>query len=79
MKVRYSDLALAELDAILAAIQAENPDTAASFEARVRRVAERIGQFPEGAQEVAERPGYGACRSCVTLMSSTTSSTTMRC
>ncbi len=57
MKVRYSDLALAELDAILAAIQAENPDTAASFEARVRRVAERIGQFPEGAQEVAERPG----------------------
>ncbi len=26
-------------------------------ELAVRRVAERIGQFPEGAQEVAERPG----------------------
>jgi toxin ParE1/3/4 len=57
MKVRYSNLALAELDAILANIQAENPDAAASFQARVRRVVERIGQFPESAQEVAERPG----------------------
>lgn len=57
MKVRYSNLALVELDAILANIQAENPDAAASFQARVRRIVERIGQFPESAQEVAERPG----------------------
>jgi toxin ParE1/3/4 len=56
MKVRYSELALAELDAILANIHAENPGAAASFQARVRRVVERIGQFPEGAQEVSERP-----------------------
>ena len=57
MKVRYSNLALVELDAILANIHAENPDAAASFQARVRRVVERIAQFPEGAQEVAERAG----------------------
>ncbi len=56
MKVRYSNLALAELDAILAGIKAENPNAAASFQARVHRVVERVGQFPEGAQEVAERP-----------------------
>jgi toxin ParE1/3/4 len=48
---------LAALDAILADIHAENPHAAASFQARVRRVVERIGQFPEGAQEVAERLG----------------------
>ena len=57
MKVRYSDLALAEFDAILAGIKAENPNAAVSFQVRVRRVVERIGQFPEGAQEVAERAG----------------------
>ena len=57
MKVRYSELALLELDTILASIQAENRDAAANFEARVQRVVERIGQFPESAQEVAERPG----------------------
>ena len=38
MKVRYSNLALVELDAILANIHAENPDAAASFQARVHRV-----------------------------------------
>ena len=57
MKVRYSNIALAELDAILADIQAENPDAAAALEARVRRVVERIGQFPKSTQEVAERLG----------------------
>jgi toxin ParE1/3/4 len=46
-------LVLAELDAILEGMQA----TAERLNARVRQVAERIGQFPEGAQEVAERPG----------------------
>jgi plasmid stabilization system protein ParE len=57
MKVRYSNLALVELDAILANIQAENPDAAASFQARVRRVVERIGQFPESAQEACSPDG----------------------
>lgn len=57
MKVRYAKLALDELDAILAAIAAENPMAAARFERRIRRIVERIGQFPEAAQEVVERPG----------------------
>jgi len=57
MKVRLSKLALAELDAILSAIRAENPLAAARFEARIERVFERIAQFPKSAQEVEDRPG----------------------
>ena len=57
MKVRFSKLALAELDAILAEIRADNPGAAARFDERVRGVIERIAQFPEGAQEVEMRPG----------------------
>lgn len=57
MKVRYSKLALAELDDILADIHANNPDAAARFDDRVRRAVERIAQFPEGAQKVEKRPG----------------------
>ena len=50
-------LALAELEDILAGIAAENPAAAVRVRARVERVIERIAQFPEGAQEVAERLG----------------------
>ena len=57
MKVRYSKLALAELEDILADIHANNPVAAALFDERVQRVIERIAQFPEGAQEVETRPG----------------------
>jgi toxin ParE1/3/4 len=57
MKVTYSRLALAELEDILAGIAAENPAAAVRVRARVERVIERIAQFPEGAQEVAERLG----------------------
>jgi toxin ParE1/3/4 len=57
MKAIYSRLALAELEDILERIAAENPAAAVRFRARVERVIERIEQFPEGAQEVAERPG----------------------
>jgi toxin ParE1/3/4 len=57
VKVRYSKLALAELDTILAGIQAENPGAAVRLEARVHRVVTRINQFHQSAQEVAERPG----------------------
>ena len=57
MKVRLSKLALAELDAILTYIRAENPRAAARFEERIKRVLERIAQFPKGAQEVQNRPG----------------------
>jgi plasmid stabilization system protein ParE len=55
MKVTYSKLALAELEEILAGIAAENRAAAVRVRGRVERVIERIAQFPEGAQEVAER------------------------
>jgi toxin ParE1/3/4 len=57
MKVRFSKLALAELDFILSDIRSENPYAAARFDERLKRVFDRIGQFPEGAQPVENRPG----------------------
>jgi len=57
MRVRYSKLALAELDAILADIRAENPRAAARFDERVQGVAERIQLFPESAEQLEQRPG----------------------
>lgn len=57
MKVRLAKLALAELDAILTYIRAENPRAAERFEGRIKRVFERIAQFPKGAQDVENRPG----------------------
>ena len=57
MKVRFSKLALAELDAILTDIRTENAPAGARFEARIQRVFKRIAQFPKGAQEVKNRPG----------------------
>jgi plasmid stabilization system protein ParE len=57
MKVRYSRLALAELDAILSDLAAKNPMAARRFEFRVRQIGERIGRFPQAFQELAERPG----------------------
>jgi plasmid stabilization system protein ParE len=57
MKVRFSRLALAELDAILTYVAEANPTAASQVEARVRRVVDRIAQFPEGAPEIPKRPG----------------------
>ena len=57
MRVRYASRALAELDAILADLAAKNPIAAERFEQRISQIAERIGRFPEGFQEVAQRPG----------------------
>jgi plasmid stabilization system protein ParE len=57
MKVRYSTVALAELDAILSDLAAKDPVAAQRFEFRISQIGERIGQFPLGFQEVAERPG----------------------
>jgi len=57
MKVRYSTLALAELDAILGELSAVNSSAAQRFSDRIQQVGERIGRFPLGFQEVAERPG----------------------
>ncbi len=57
MKVRFSRLALAELDVILSGIRAEDPLAAMRFEARIQRVFRRIAQFSKSAQEVGNRPG----------------------
>ncbi len=57
MKVRYSSAALAELDLILSDLAVKNPVAARRLEFRIRRIEERIGRFPEGFQQVAERPG----------------------
>jgi toxin ParE1/3/4 len=57
MKVRYSRLALVEMDTVLSDLAAKNPAAAQRFEERIRQVNERIGRFPHGFQEVAERPG----------------------
>ena len=57
MRVRWSRPALAELDAILFDLSEKNPRAAQHFELRIRQVCERIGRFPLGFQEVAERPG----------------------
>jgi plasmid stabilization system protein ParE len=57
MKVRYSRLALAELVAILSDLAAVNPAAAQRFETRVSQITKRIGRFPNGFQETAERPG----------------------
>jgi toxin ParE1/3/4 len=57
MKVRYSRLALAELDAIPSDLAAKNSAAALHFENRILQVGERIGRFPHGFQEVVERPG----------------------
>lgn len=57
MKVIYTDEALENLDEILAYISANYPTVYDAFQSRVRSVVERIGAWPDSAQEVAERPG----------------------
>jgi toxin ParE1/3/4 len=56
MRVRYSRLALAGLDAILANLAQQNPVAAQAFAERVQRVIHRISEFPESAPQVIERP-----------------------
>jgi toxin ParE1/3/4 len=57
MKVRWSKLALAEVDAIMSDLAAKNPTVAERFEFRIRQIGERIGQYPQAFQEVAQRGG----------------------
>jgi plasmid stabilization system protein ParE len=57
MKVRFSRIALAELSSILADLKTKDIGAARRFELRIRQISERIGQFPDGFQEVGERPG----------------------
>lgn len=57
MKVVYTDDALRDLDDILRFIAIHYPAVYGPFEARLRASVRRIGQWPESAQAVADRPG----------------------
>jgi toxin ParE1/3/4 len=57
MKVTFTDEALKDLDQILAFIAVNYPAIYEVFEKRLRSVIVRIGEWPDSAQEVAERPG----------------------
>jgi plasmid stabilization system protein ParE len=57
MRVRFSRLALAELSEILADLASKDSGVSRRFEARIHQIGERLGRFPHGFQEVAERPG----------------------
>jgi len=57
MKVVYTDEALRDLDEILAFIASNYPTIFAAFVMRLAAVTERIGRWPESAQEVEQRAG----------------------
>ena len=57
MKVIFTVEALDDLDGILAYIAINYPSIADAFQVRVRGVVARLGNWPESAQEVDERPG----------------------
>ncbi|HEX3440273.1 MAG TPA: type II toxin-antitoxin system RelE/ParE family toxin [Pseudolabrys sp.] len=57
MNVRFSRLALAELEDILSDLAQKDIGAAERFHARIQQITERLGQFPNSFQEVAERPG----------------------
>lgn len=56
MKLVVSQLALAELDAILGYIRERSPLGARRVEIRMRRAFKHIGRYPEAAQRVEQRP-----------------------
>jgi plasmid stabilization system protein ParE len=57
MKVVYTEDALRDLDEILEFIGANYPTVTAPFLGRLRTIEGRIGQWPESAPEVEQRPG----------------------
>jgi len=57
MKVRFTRLALAELDEIRSFLVTRSPRGAANVEARIRQVVRMISEQPLGSQEVEGRPG----------------------
>jgi toxin ParE1/3/4 len=57
VKVVFTDEALANLDGILSYIASNYPAIHDAFQNRLLSVVARIGNWPESAQEVAERPG----------------------
>jgi toxin ParE1/3/4 len=57
MKIVYTASALADLGEILSYLQRNYPTVIPSFEKRLRSLVTRIGDWPESAEAVAERPG----------------------
>jgi len=57
MRVRFTKRAAGQLDRILAELNKINPKAARTLQRRVEEIGERIGQFPDGFQEIDERPG----------------------
>ena len=56
MKVRFSRLALAELDRVLAELAERNPRTSARFLNRVEQMSAQLGRHPKAFQQVLNRP-----------------------
>lgn len=57
MKVIYTHEALRDLDEVLRFIGENYPAASAGFQHRLRMIEQRIGKWPESAQEVAQRTG----------------------
>lgn len=57
MKVVVTDDALRDLNDIFQYISRHYPSVYRPFENRLRAIIKRIGEWPDSAQEVAERPG----------------------
>lgn len=57
MKVIYTHEALRDLDEVLTFIGENYPAASAGFQHRLRMIEQRIGKWPESAQEVAQRTG----------------------
>jgi toxin ParE1/3/4 len=56
MKIRYTEEALRDLDEILTFIGMNYPAISVAFEKRLRAIERRIGEWPESAPEVEQRP-----------------------
>ena len=57
MKVVFSQLALVELDEILAFVAKYSPGSATRVEARIPHIVAWIGLHPEAARDMTGRPG----------------------
>jgi plasmid stabilization system protein ParE len=60
MKVIYTEEALENLDGILAYISSNYPTVFEAFQSRLRSMVNRMSDWPDSAQEVAECAGRAA-------------------
>jgi toxin ParE1/3/4 len=57
MKLVLSGEAIREINEILQYISEHHPNVYEAFETRLQAIVRRIGEWPESAQEVLQRPG----------------------